>query len=1197
MNLLRKTAYYLAFTMLVESVIINLDTKVFSKESMSLESIKECKERAIDWLKNSQNNDGSFGDKLNIYYTAQLLESLEYQEDIDDEKTAAFLWLKDREAMSNDDLFRKNLAIIKSDENTDDNVNEIETDTLQNRDGGFGLSEGYNSDVLDTVLAINCMIESDNNYTESIGKAINYLKRNQMEDGGFSYSGEASNVYLSAYTYKTLNSFLGEFTDSSVKTMTEQCGDYLLSIEDESQLWGLEEESIRDSLMAAISFVADDEETLKRIAIIAEKVADDGSIYEDVELTSLYINLINEYEMATGNLDFNHTKIKDVKIVADKERIGAYSQVRFDATVLGMKDNYNLNAVVLGNEGYVKTLDEGDDGAFLWNTENNTGSFEVVISVTDKNDGSIVTAKTKNVKVYETFDVTAVSLNVSPRAYKHDCGKTIKIDTSAHILSNVKKDVTSEIIVKDEAGNVLFTDNKKSTGGCENREVHFEEVSFKPEIEKTSILSVTANVKADGKVLNTKTEFIKVYESEDENRIDIDYDVSSDYIYSDTDEVNVSFKLSGKGLSETIKRRPIDIVIILDNSTSMHKEDWNMAIDGAKIIVENMQPQDRVELRYITSDNPQLQFSNEKEKLLTELEKRKNKWLYGATPIYRALNNSVKDFKEEDRDRAIYIFTDGVRDHDDETLNEQELIDNEIKVYSVFMECNASASAVEKATEIMNHIADFTGGMALNVPTNDKIASCVTDLLGDLFKMAGKDVRLSMTADKDIPTDNFMFETKPDETVENEDGTTTICFDRNYISVGEDLELNLKCTLSNLTLDNQLKLLSGIVFSYKDENDETVEINLGDIVLDVVTDISDEIPEPVNEEENKEAEDKIVVMKESDGTKILSHNKPEITEEESKELISGNIALSENEAYVGDEISAYVGVSKEEKNIKTVNAKVILIDTKDTDNTKSFEQIVSVSDSDKTEISINTENLYEGNYVAIFMADINGEMTALDAAGVILKENRYEFKVEKSEGGSVDIQTGSFKSGELINVKATAEEGYVFDRWVSEDVEIGNADVNRSEISIVMPAKEVNLKAVFVKEMNESSLSNGEDKQADIISNGGTTNNIPKKENVSVEQKSGNIDTKVTDIKFTTRNNDKHSLGGKNNEDNNKKKIKNAKDYQESDKKANIFANLRSPLTGDFYSKDIIRILLFIQSIALIAICIILKKSHKENVE
>jgi hypothetical protein len=336
-------------------------------------------------------------------------------------------------------------------------------------------------------------------------------------------------------------------------------------------------------------------------------------------------------------------------------------------------------------------------------------------------------------------------------------------------------------------------------------------------------------------------------------------------------------------------------------------------------------------------------------------------------------------------------------------------------------------------------------------------------------------------------------------------------------------------------------------------------------------------------------------MMESDGTKILSHNKPEVTEEESKELISGNVALSESEAFVGDEISAYVGVNKEESDTKTVNTKVVLIDTKDSNNTKSFEQAVSVSDSDKSEIAINTDNLYEGNYVAILMADINGEMTALDAAGVTLNEHRYKFTVDQSDGGRVDIQTGNFKSGELINVKATADEGYVFDRWVSEDVEIGNEDVNRSEISIVMPAKAVNLKAVFVKKTSESSLSNGEDKQANIISNGGKTNSLSKKDNVSVGKTSRNddSDTKVTDIKTATRNKNQHSSNNQYSKKNNNR----SKAHQGTEKKTNIFNELTSPLTGDFTSRDIIRLVLFIQSIALICICICLKKGLKEELK
>lgn len=102
-----------------------------------------------------------------------------------------------------------------------------------------------------------------------------------------------------------------------------------------------------------------------------------------------------------------------------------------------------------------------------------------------------------------------------------------------------------------------------------------------------------------------------------------------------------------------------------------------------------------------------------------------------------------------------------------------------------------------------------------------------------------------------------------------------------------------------------------------------------------------------------------------------------------------------------------------------------------------------------------------------------------------------------------------------------------------------------------------------------------------------------------MEHKSGNGDTKVTDIKDAIRNNDKHSLNDKDRDkkNSNKKKSKNAKDYQKSDKKANLFTRLTSPLTGDFTSRDIIRLLLLIQSVALICICICLKKGLKEELK
>lgn len=90
-------------------------------------------------------------------------------------------------------------------------------------------------------------------------------------------------------------------------------------------------------------------------------------------------------------------------------------------------------------------------------------------------------------------------------------------------------------------------------------------------------------------------------------------------------------------------------------------------------------------------------------------------------------------------------------------------------------------------------------------------------------------------------------------------------------------------------------------------------------------------------------------------------------------------------------------------------------------------------------------------------------MTALDATGISLKEHMYKLTVNADKGGSVDIINGEYKCGELIHIVATAKEGYVFDRWVSDDIELLSNEVNSSNISISMPKKDASIKAIFAK--------------------------------------------------------------------------------------------------------------------------------------
>lgn len=67
----------------------------------------------------------------------------------------------------------------------------------QNPDGGFGLSDGYASDIIDTKLAMKAL--ADVGETEAMNKAAKYIASLQNDDGGFSYQqGLESDPGLSA---------------------------------------------------------------------------------------------------------------------------------------------------------------------------------------------------------------------------------------------------------------------------------------------------------------------------------------------------------------------------------------------------------------------------------------------------------------------------------------------------------------------------------------------------------------------------------------------------------------------------------------------------------------------------------------------------------------------------------------------------------------------------------------------------------------------------------------------------------------------------------------------------------------------------------------------------------------------------------------------------------------------------------------
>ena len=450
---LKFLAHALVFMMMVELAVMNINISAFSFFMISLAEMDRLKCQSVKWIKKEQNRDGSFGDNIQLYETSQILENLAYEESLADEKEKALQWLKKSETKSNDDIFRKFLAITQNNKLVNKNQEEIEFAELQNKDGGFGISKDYKSDVLDTILAVECMEKSEKDNSEKITKAVNYLNLCQNEDGGFAFSGEKSSSYLTALVYRVIKGNTASFNKAGKETL-KKCREYIKSNEKDNTLWGTDEETMKNSLMCSLA-LAEDDDTLNRISVISNELAEDGSLFEDIELTSLYISLVNEYEATAGKLNTGNVLIKGIKISSDKERIGAYSEVKITPDIIGMKDNYKVIVVVSGKQGYSQMLNTEGNNTYLWNTENNIGTFEVLVSIVDNIKGEVIASRLKAVEVLETFEVQSVNSNISPKAYKINSGKKIIIQPSAYVLSNVSDEITAEVSIIGDNEKVL----------------------------------------------------------------------------------------------------------------------------------------------------------------------------------------------------------------------------------------------------------------------------------------------------------------------------------------------------------------------------------------------------------------------------------------------------------------------------------------------------------------------------------------------------------------------------------------------------------------------------------------------------------------------------------------------------------------------------------------------------------------------
>ena len=184
---MKRIVTFLMTTVLLITVVLSEASVCVEAKSAQIsakDTIQTTKERALQWLQNNQNANGSYGAERIVKDTCQV-ESLLRDMGIGGEQS----WLiTRREELSelatsdNDTLARVYCAT--GDERY------LSAISKPNADGGLGLTAWYESDILDSMLVLEAYLRknrTDGGYSDEINHILEFLGQHQKTGGGFAY--------------------------------------------------------------------------------------------------------------------------------------------------------------------------------------------------------------------------------------------------------------------------------------------------------------------------------------------------------------------------------------------------------------------------------------------------------------------------------------------------------------------------------------------------------------------------------------------------------------------------------------------------------------------------------------------------------------------------------------------------------------------------------------------------------------------------------------------------------------------------------------------------------------------------------------------------------------------------------------------------------------------------------------------------
>lgn len=195
----------------------------------------------------------------------------------------------------------------------------------QNNDGGFGNEKGFDSSIYDTLFALQVLINDQQNMQQHIYYAIEYLKGQQQDDGGFKLGNNRSSIALTAQVLTTLRPYLFRF---DVGQMMSKAQRYLLAQlnnQNAAENWEVAQ------LLLAITPLSTDP-TLYQNALnkLRSSQLTDGSWAQDIYSTALAVKALQQLQDTDQTTDPAQSALTGV--ILSQNTLQPISNVRITLT-------------------------------------------------------------------------------------------------------------------------------------------------------------------------------------------------------------------------------------------------------------------------------------------------------------------------------------------------------------------------------------------------------------------------------------------------------------------------------------------------------------------------------------------------------------------------------------------------------------------------------------------------------------------------------------------------------------------------------------------------------------------------------------------------------------------------------------------------------------------------------------------------